>query len=75
MTNDKMNKDDIGAANNTIYNNDSTNARHASIAARTRSNKKPIDKFEGETPGMNVHVFQTYGESKDRRQFTKNLKH
>ena len=75
MINDEMNKDHIGAAagKNTIYNNNSTNATLASIVARTRSNKKPINKFEMETPGMIGHVFQTYGKSKDKIPFTKTM--
>ena len=35
--------------------------------------KRPKVKFDGETPELNGHVFQTFGESQDKRQFTKTM--
>jgi len=53
-----------------------TNARNntnASTVSRNRIPKKPRPKFVGETVEMNGHVFQTFKESQDKRQYTKTM--
>ena len=41
--------------------------------SRYKNHRRTKVKFEGETPEMNGHVFQTFGESQDKRQFTKTM--
>lgn len=41
--------------------------------AKPKFHKRTKIKFEGETAEMNGHVFQTFGESMDKRQFTKTM--
>ena len=60
-----------GDTNNSASNN--TNTAAVEMISRPNLQKKPKEKFEGETPDMNGHVFQTYSESQDKRQFTKTM--